>query len=145
MSELAPVSTMSTRRPRIFLPTQYKTITRTVSTAHSTATLRGETLHVRKLSESRKPPIDGGRSTHSFLAISLWRLPNASLNYCYFICHPTIPDESNQTFIRHDDTVLLPERMHPEHKPTVAFVIKIQPKILTASHEPTGTFATSLR
>ena len=47
-----------------------------------------------------------------------------------FFCHP---DESNQTFIRHDDTVLLSERMHPEHKPTVAFVIKIQPKILTAS------------
>ena len=39
--------------------------------------------------------------------------------YYYFICHPTIPDESNQTFIRHDDTVLLPGRMHPEHKPTV--------------------------
>ena len=48
-------------------------------------------------------------------------------------CHPTIADESNQTFIRHDDTVLLSEQMHPEHKPTVAFVIKIQPKILTAS------------
>ena len=45
-----------------------------------------------------------------------------------FICHPTNPDESNQTFIPHDDTVLLPGRMHPEHKPTVAFVIKIQPK-----------------
>ena len=39
-------------------------------------------------------------------------------------------DESNQTFIRHDDTVLLPERMQPEHKPTVAFVIKTQPKNL---------------
>ena len=36
--------------------------------------------------------------------------------YYYFICHPTFPDESNQTFIRHDDTVLLPGRMHPEHK-----------------------------
>ena len=33
--------------------------------------------------------------------------------YYYFVCHPTISDESNQTFIRHDDIVLLPGRMHP--------------------------------
>ena len=56
-------------------------------------------------------------------------------NYKYFVCHPTIADESNQTFIRHDDMLyysFLPERMHPEHKPAtvVAFVIKIQPKNL---------------
>ena len=42
--------------------------------------------------------------------------------YFYFVCYPTIADESNQTFIRHDDAVLLPERMHPEHKPTVCSV-----------------------
>ena len=41
-----------------------------------------------------------------------------SINYYYFVCHPTIPDESNQTFIRYNDIVLLPGRMHPEHKPT---------------------------
>ena len=33
---------------------------------------------------------------------------NILIIYYYFICHPTIPDESNQTFIRHDDTVLFP-------------------------------------
>ena len=59
------------------------------------------------------------------LAIDIFFIyPRLSLSYYYFFCHPTIPDESNQIFIRYDDTVLFPGRMHPEHKPTVAFVIK---------------------
>ena len=50
--------------------------------------------------------------------------------YTTFHLPSDIADESNQTFIRHDDAVLLQERMHSEHKPPTAFVIKIQPKNL---------------
>ena len=35
--------------------------------------------------------------------------------YYYLVCHPTMADESNQAFIRHDDAVLLPERMYWVH------------------------------